>query len=272
MVDNTVIFPSPDEIFDAIINLESEIYSSLLKEEDIYKRVKDIEDTIKQKEKIDFYIDYAFEQGIRKNTFNVKYGSAIDFETLYELLIEQNSGISFIDEYLDLYYRYSSAKDIVDSLLEPLQENIKDIIPSLFDSLYTELEESLELLKETDKSAMLLNLTKKGLLDKRQKGKIFNILSNIDEIKKRIDNITKNIDSVIPKSSQEKIAQTIKEDIKMAIKTGKIGLVNPILKPETIKRRLRAGLPPMPKFYASGQFVDHIKIIVQLKEKEWRTM
>ena len=142
----------------------------------------------------------------------------------------------------------------------------------MFDSLYTELEESLELLKETDKSAMLLNLTKKGLLDKRQKGKIFNILSNIDEIKKRIDNITKNIDSVIPKSSQEKIAQTIKEDIKMAIKTGKIGLVNPILKPETIKRRLRAGLPPMPKFYASGQFVDHIKIIVQLKEKEWRTM
>lgn len=272
MVDDTVIFPSPDEIFEAIINLENEIYSSLLKEEDIYNRAKDIEDVLSQKENINFYIDYTFEQGTRKNTFNIKYGSVIDFETLYELLIIQNAGISFIDEYLDLYYRYSSAKDIVDSLLEPLQDNIKSVIPSLLNSVYTELEESLDLLKQTDEYAMLLKTTKSGQLDKRQKGKIFNILSNIDEIKKRIDNITKNIDSIIPKSSQEKIAQTIKEDIKMAIKTGKIGLVNPILKPETIKRRVKAGLPPFPKFYASGQFVDHIKIIVQLKEKEWRTM
>lgn len=238
MVDNTVIFPSPDEILDAVV-----------------ESVQSTEDLTEKLNSLEFYIDYTFYAGTRKNRFGkITYGSAVTFDFLYELLIQQNNGISFIDEYLDKYYRYSFAKEEVDKLLKPLSEEILSLVDS------------------TEEAVLNLKQTKSGLLDKRQKGKILNVLSNIDEIKKRIDNITDNIDSIIPKSSQEKIAQTIKEDIKMAIKTGKIGLVNPVLKPETIKRRVKAGLPPFPKFYASGQFVDHIKIIVQLKEKEWRTM
>jgi hypothetical protein len=106
-----------------------------------------------------------------------------------------------------------------------------------------------------------MKFTKKGLLDKRQKGKIRELTEIIDYYYNSIKEEEKRLDT-------RKISLLIKNDIERKTSSGQLPLVNKALKLSTMKRRLRVGLPAKPKLYASGQFIDNIVIKVNLGEKK----
>lgn len=206
-----------------------------------------IQKTEESKE-IDFKLDWEFTDNIRNNRFKGgKYGSPnMTFSHLYKILVAQNNGVDFISRYFDSVYPNTHTKETVDRHFEKIKKTVEKVIQLK--------EEATEQIKD-------MKFTKEGLLDKRYKVKIRELTEIIDYYYNSIKEEEKILNT-------RKISLLIKNDIKRKTRTGQLPLVNEALKLSTMKRRLRVGLPSMPKLYASGQFIDNIVIKVNLGEKK----
>lgn len=210
-----------------------------------------IQKTTESKE-VDFKLDWKFTDDIRNNRFKGgKYGSPnMPFSNLYKILIAQNNGVDFISRYFDSVYPNTHTKKTVDKHFEKIKNTVEKIKQLKKDYK----EEAVEQIED-------MKFTKKGLLNKRYKRKIRELTEIIDYYYNSIKEEEKRLDT-------RKISKLIKNDINRKASSGQIPLVSKYLQPSTMKRREKVRLPAMPKFYASGQFIDNIIIKVKLGEKK----
>lgn len=84
---------------------------------------------------------------------------------------------------------------------------------------------------------------------------------------RRMFESAENMFSTSVKQAGREFAETVREDIISRAESGSLPLENPYLHPKTVKLRQEAGLPPYPKFYASGQLMNSIVIDFVLERR-----
>lgn len=185
-------------------------------------------------------VTYKFSSKVRPNMFKTQYGSKrMTYRRLYVILCEKfNNGQYFIDDYFNNIYPHNGMREKVDAELNDIWANAVN-----------EYEERLE-------DAIF---TRQGLLDKRYRKKL-----------KELKEYKKSLESVVDTKGNQ-LAREIKEDIVRCLSTGQIPLSSSVLSTATQEKRIKAGLPSDPKFFASGNFVKDITIYCRLEKKKWQT-
>lgn len=196
-------------------------------------------------EDFEWQVTYKFPSARRKNFFGVirngkqiKYGSDnMTFRRLYLILCKFNNGISFIDDY------------------------IKNVLPS--SAVGEELQSYLMDVK-ANAEAEWLNLYEQAPKRKRDGGVYKRWLPKFEYLRSVTDDNVKSYGSVI--------ATRIKEDLVASLRDGRVPLSTTLVSDATKERRKLAGLNPEPRFYASSQFINSVKIYCRLERKgEWQT-
>lgn len=191
------------------------------------------------KDDYEWQVTYKFTSDFRPNYFNgKKYGADnMTYRRLYEILCKRfNNGVYFIDTYFNDVYPYTFKKDI-DNYLNDLKERaMKD---------YVEMTEGVRLNAE-------------GLIDKRYSS-VYRGLGQFDSF----------LDSEV-ESEGETFAKLIKADIVRALEMGRIPLADPFVSSKTVMKRMETGLPPFPKFFASGEFINNVIVFCRLRRKQWQ--
>lgn len=185
-------------------------------------------------------VTYKFSSKVRPNQFLRQYGSKnMTFRRLYVILCEKfNGGRYFIDDYFNDIYPYNG-----------MRERVEETLNAFAFYATKEYEEMLE----------DATLTNAGLLDKRFRKK----LKALKEYKQSLQSDVANLGT--------QLAREIKDDIIRCLQTGQIPLAYPVLSPETQEKRVKAGLPRDPKFFASSNFIKDITIYCRLEKKKWQT-
>lgn len=192
----------------------------------------------------DWQITYKFPNKLRNNMFNghVYGGANVTMRRLYLILCERfNGGKYFIEDYFDTIYEYT-LKDVIDKKLERLKQELLAYLSSEFEGAV---------------------VTKKGTLHKIRKiNKVY--FEKMDEL----ESFVREYEDV----EGEEIARLIKEDIIDCVSTGRIPLDPSFNTKGTEEARTRAGLPDIPRFYASSQLINSIQIFVKIGgNKQWKT-
>ena len=191
------------------------------------------------KDDYDWQVTYKFTSDFRPNCFSkYKYGAdRMTYRRLYEILCQKyNNGVYFIDTYFNDVYPYTLKKDF-DNFFSWLKENaMKD---------YKEMTEGVR-------------VNRKGELDKRFTTAYAGLRQFDDFLNTEVEDEGKFV------------AELIKEDIVRKLQMGAIPLKNPTVSFETEKKRIKAGLPPFPKFFASGEFIKNLIVFCRLERKQWQ--
>ena len=188
----------------------------------------------------EWQVTYKFSSKKRPYQFLTQYGSKrMTFRRLYVILCERfNGGRYFIDDYFKDVYPYNGMKERVESTLNAFAYYaVKEYEDMLADAVFT----------------------KAGLFDKRFRRK----LKELSEYKQSLQG------AVDAQGTQ--LAREIKDDIIRCLQTGQIPLAYSVLSPATQEKRIKAGLPSDPKFFASGNFIKDITIYCRLEKKKWQT-
>lgn len=161
-------------------------------------------------------------------------GRNVTYRRLYLILCEHfNEGRYFVDDYFDTVYPHT-IKPEVDKALDKIKVELLGVINSELEA-YTNPDGSM----------------RRGY-------------------RKTIKDYEKFAQAWEDSESQA-IADMIKEDIILSVRSGQIPLAydNSI---ETKKRRIKAGLNPVPKFSATADLIEHIQLFVKIGgNKKWET-
>lgn len=177
-------------------------------------------------------IRYHFSNGIRDNSApKGTYGSKnVTFQSLFKILIKLNGGVNFIDNY------------------------INTILPDT--ELGKEMEEWLnDLANETKEEYDRLHKTKAGNIDRRYTRGIRTFVKFMHDNESAYGSLGKNF------------SKEIKQDIVTKLSYGELQLTPNWNTFETKVRRLKAGLPVKPRFFATEQFINNISLTCSLERE-----
>lgn len=118
-----------------------------------------------------------------------------------------------------------------------------------------------DLEKELDRLESSVNRERSRYMNSQEK-----YSKSVDNARRMFEN-AENMFSNYVKQSGREFAETIRQDIISRAESGSLPLQNPYLHPKTVKLRQEAGLPPYPKFYASGQLMNSIVIDFVLEKR-----
>ncbi len=217
-----------------------------------------------------FYISYYFSDELRAIKYGNygSYGSEIKFSALYEMLVTRyNSNEYFIQTYFDKVYHEGIGSYIEAELDEIIQR--KKTEQRGFESAF----------------AITSNMiTQKGLLDRRFTLVKDYLKAGLDEqmlleamqhktiagtFDKRF-NTSKDFyeagaeSFIIEDEELEPLTRMVKEDLLNAFSLGLVP-VNLALKSKTIERRLSAGIDGVTPFFATGQLLNDVEIVFEVK-------
>lgn len=194
----------------------------------------------------DWQITYKFSASRRKNFFGrrnnngdkIKYGSDnLTFRRLYLILCKLNGGISFIDDYLENVLPYNELGKEIKQYLAKIKEDAENSWETFKANVPRRKSDNKIYKRWVPKFALLKSATKSHI-----------------------------------KAEGEFLAHRIKEDLEMALADGRVPLSVNVVSSNTQEKRLRAGLNPTPRFYASGQFIQSITLYFRLEKKgKWKT-
>lgn len=229
-------------------------------------------------------------RGTRNNQFvGGTYGSADDFETVYEKAVSA-MGYDFVEVYLNTVFPYT-IKELLEPYLNGMSESSrrrrerksqKNMMQLVQDGVQessgnTLLDQYIKLASQMYNDEEVPR-TKEGLPDFRFK-QSRDRKKALEEIEEQIDletlreflgasskDVGDSADDLIRKveSQLDDISEAMREDIKRAILVGEIG---GYVKPRTEKARVKAGLPSQPAFLASEQLIDSIVVIANFLGK-----
>lgn len=193
----------------------------------------------------DWQVTYKFPSTPHNNIspLGKVYGGAnVSYRRLYLILCEHfNQGEFFIDEYFNSVYPYSWVKETVDVELN----NIKG-----------------ELVYYAEDLTEGARITKKGRLDKRQRG-----YASYSQALDEWSNFARDWED----EKGEELAELIKYDIIKSLENGEIPL-NHVMSASTQKKRAQVGYSEDPLFYAMGDLIEHIQLFVKIGGSgKWKT-
>lgn len=225
-------------------------------ERGVWKK-KSPEDLLKFSNDFDWQITYRFPD--RLHPFRTKRGGVyggkhVTYRRLYLILCEHfNCGDFFIDDYFATVYPTSMVKKEVDS-------SLKDLKSVLITGAESYLGTAEALNEEEGLEEMVVS--PKGNLDSRYKKRN----KNAKEMLKAYKEYAAEWENTTGRD----LAVWIKEDIIDSLATGRIPL-NFSLKESTMKKRIQAGLSPIPEFYATARLINSLQLFVNLRSKKWQT-
>lgn len=194
----------------------------------------------------DWQITYKFSSSRRRNFFGqrnskgkrIKYGSDnMTFRRLYLILCYFNGGVSFIDDYLENVLPYNHLGKEIQDYMNKIKEEAENSWQELKDTAPRRKSDNKIYKRWVPKFAMLKASTKASV-----------------------------------KAKGDYLAKRIKEDLVMALADGRVPLSTHLVSKKTQEKRLRAGLNPTPRFYASSQFINSITLYFKLEKKgKWKT-
>lgn len=221
-----------------------------------------------------FYISYYFSDELRVIKYGNygSYGSKIKFSALYEKLVtEYNSNEYFIQTYFDKVYHEGIGSYIeveLDAIIQRKKTEHRgfesafaitlDMLTQkgLLDRRFTAVKDYLKTgLSEEMLLEAMQNRTKAGTFDKRfNTSKDF--YNDFDEASAE--------SFIIEDEELEPLTRMVKEDI---INSFSLGLVqvNLALKSKTLERRVYAGIDSESPFVATGQLLNDVEIVFEVK-------
>lgn len=185
----------------------------------------------------DWQVTYKFPSTRRRNKFvsGTYGGKNMTFRRLYTLLVRLNGGVSFIDDYMANVLPYSEAGADLDNYLSEIREKADAEFSEMYDAAPKR---------------------------KRDGGVYKRWLPKLYALKAATDSSVKEHGAVV--------AQRIKDDLVGALRDGRVPLSPNLVSARTAERRIKAGLNPEPRYYASGQFINSIQVYCRLGRKgEW---
>jgi len=221
-----------------------------------------------------FYISYYFSDELRAIKYGNygSYGSEIKFSALYEMLVTRyNSNEYFIQTYFDKVY-YEGIGSYVEAELDEIIQRKKteqrgfesafaitaNMITQkgLLDRRFTAVKEYLKTgLDEQMLLEAMQHKTKAGTFDKRfNTSKDF--YTDFDEASAE--------SFIIEDEELEPLTRMVKEDLLNAFSLGLVP-VNLALKSKTLERRLSAGINSVSPFVATGQLLNDVEIVFEVK-------
>ncbi len=248
-----------------------------------------------------FYISYYFSDELRAIKYGNygSYGSEIKFSALYEMLVTRyNSNEYFIQTYFDKVYHEGIGSYIEAELDEIIQRKkteqrgfesafaiTSNMITQkgLLDRRFTLVKDYLKAgLSEEMLLEAMQNRTKAGTFDKR-----FNTTKDLYKaLLEAMQNMTKagtfdkrfntrkdlykyfdeaSAESFIIEDEElEPLTRMVKEDLLNAFSLGLVP-VNLALKSKTIERRVSAGIDGVSPFFATGQLLNDVEIVFEVK-------
>ena len=221
-----------------------------------------------------FYISYYFSDELRTIKYGNygSYGSEIKFSALYEMLVTKyNSNEYFIQTYFDKVYHEGIGAEIEAELDEIIQRKkteqrgfesafaiTSDMITQkgLLDRRFTVVKDYLKAgLSEELLLEAMQNMTKAGTFDKR--------FSTTKDFYTDFDEASAE-SFIIEDEELEPLTRMVKEDLLNAFSLGLVP-VNLALKSKTIERRLYAGINSLSPFVATGQLLNDVEIVFEVK-------
>lgn len=167
--------------------------------------------------------------------------------------------------------RLESARETLTSLQNDLNHLYEDAVYTKsgnLDKRYTVTrniyalgEEINGLEKEVDRLESSVNRERSRYMNSREK-----YTKTVDNARRMLES-AENMFSTSIKQSGMEFAETVRADIISRAESGSLPLENPYLSPLTMELRQKAGLPSMPKFYASGQLMNSIVIDFVLERR-----
>jgi len=194
----------------------------------------------------DWQITYSFPNTLRnpKTSAGSYGGRHVTFRRLYLILCEHfNEGRYFIDDYFETVYP-NTVKPEVDASLNRIKMDLLDYASE-------ELSGAIA--------------TKSGEFDLRYK-----VNRGMRAKRRRYEAFA----SAWEEAEGEYLAKMIKDDIINCMMSGQLQLacIMHDNSPETVRRRVRAGLSKEPVFFATAQLIESIQLYVKLGgNKKWRT-
>lgn len=221
-----------------------------------------------------FGLSYYFSDEMRKIVQKPygSYGSSAKFSALYEMLVQEyNGGEYFIQTYFERVYSEGIGPYIeteLNAIIQSKKENARGI------------ESAFEITSDM--------LTNKGLLDRRFKVVQDFLMSGLSEelLLEAMQHITKrgtfnkwykaakqfytaaNEESskayIVMDEELEPLTEFVKEDLLQAFELGLVPL-NHTLSDKTIQRRKYAGIESESLFFATGQLLNDVTIVFEVK-------
>lgn len=217
-----------------------------------------------------FYISYYFSDELRAIKYGNygSYGSEIKFSALYEMLVTKyNSNEYFIKTYFDKVYHEGIGSYIEAELDEIIQRKKTEqrgfesafaitanmiTQKGLLDRRFTAVKDYLKAgLSEEMLLEAMQHKTIAGTFDKR-----FNTSKDFYEASAE--------SFIIEDEELEPLTRMVKEDLLNAFSLGLVP-VNLALKSKTIERRLSAGINSISPFVATGQLLNDVEIVFEVK-------
>lgn len=217
-----------------------------------------------------FYISYYFSDELRAIKYGNygSYGSEIKFSALYEMLVTRyNSNEYFIQTYFDKVYHEGIGSYIEAELDEIIQRKKTEqrgfesafaitanmiTQKGLLDRRFTLVKDYLKAgLSEELLLEAMQHKTKAGTFDKR-----FNTSKDFYEASAE--------SFIIEDEELEPLTRMVKEDLLNAFSLGLVP-VNLALKSKTIERRVSAGIDGVSPFFATGQLLNDVEIVFEVK-------
>ena len=206
---------------------------------------KKSEDLLDFSDEFDWQITYNFDDYLRNPmtpTNNQFGGSWVTMRRLYLILCESlNGGRFFIDEYFDQVYPYTIKQD-VDARLADLKKGI------LAGYIETAVDFGVRVTKT---------------------GRVYKADAKRRGLRKVLKAYETEAEAWENREGRE-IADMIKEHIRGCLESGQIPLEIQDDSERTERLRRRYGLPETPRFYATGQLINSLRLYVNIRGKgEW---
>lgn len=207
----------------------------------------------------EWQITYSFPAALRNPVTpnGVAYGGRnVTFRRLYLILCERfNGGEYFIDSYFDTVYPYTVKSRVDEKLSE-----VKSELLGLADYMLGEAEALNEL-----EGLKGMKVTKGGRLSKAsfvRNRRAKKALADYESFAREWEGM-----------EGEEVARMIKEDIISCVTSGQLPCQFLSAPAEsTMKKRLRAGLGPLPLFSATEQLIRSLQLYVHIRGSgEWKT-
>lgn len=245
----------------------SRIKKDKLKNDIVYRagehgawRKKKQEDLLDFSDDFEWQITYSFPATFRnpyETPSGIRYGGRnVTFRRLYLILCEHfNEGIYFVDEYFDKVYPYT-IKSQVDEYLSEVKDFLMQEAEALIKSANEQnMEEGLRELKITKKGTLSKSASKINIHGYEALAKYRAFAETWED------------------KYGDQVANIIRNHIIQCVTTGQLPcqFVNAPSK-STIKKRLQAGLKPMPWFSATKQLINSLRLYVKIGGKgTWET-
>ena len=210
------------------------------------------------KDGIKWDISYTF-NGIRNNTVNGrKYGSIIEMDRLYYILVNTfNNGEDFVQKYL-LDIAPTLLGDDIKKVIEPTVSKIAD---SLCFKSQAEADKALEKAVKAEEKLKKMNYDFKTPIKKGRKG--YSAQKTFNAFTSALDSNKIKIDENLWEEESEKVSELLRTGFELAMYSG-ASVVNKFPSNSTQIKRLYAGLEDFPMFFATGQFAKSIDFNVRI--------